>query len=196
MNWYAILKRIMNQVKARTDSLPASPANEETSQAMLATEVRHDSHFHNREKWFGIQSPQTAADWALEEGLAPFVAISGANDFGTDPGDEAQVLGSDDTPVFPGQVLFDLRRISVVDVSNATPFVLRFIWGTGTIAEAEAAGQYTEIVIHQQTAAGQNKPQDILFEKLAVGTKVWCRAKNATNNATVSFLVGVHGYPP
>ena len=167
-----------------------------TAQTMLTTEVRHDAHFHNRERWFGKLGVQTATDWADPASLTPFVAISGNGDFGTDLNDEAQIFGSDDTPFMVGQILFDFRRISIIDVSNATPYVLRFIWGTGTMADAEAAGQYTEIVIHQQTAAGQNKAQDLLSEKLAVGTKVWGRAKNVTNNATISFLVGSHGYPP
>lgn len=156
-----------------------------------------ERHLHNQEFWFGIASPQTATNWALRTGLAPFIATSGNDDFGTDPGDTAQVLGTGDTPVNVGSTYFDFHRFSIIDVSNATMFILRIIWGTAsqTADEAEAAGQYSETVAHQQTAAGQNKPVDIYFPRVAAGSQVWVKAKNATNNATIQFIVGIHEYP-
>ena len=63
------------------------------------------------------------------------------------------------------------------------------------MANAEAAGQYTEVVAQQQTAAGQNKVQDTLMPKLPIGWQVWVRVKNVTNNSHIDFLVGVHEYP-
>jgi len=129
--------------------------------------------------------------------LTPFVAISGAGDFGADLNDEAKVLGPDDTPVRVGSTTFDMRRLSIVDVSNATLFFLRLVYGAAgqTMAASEAAGQFTEVAVQQQTAAGQNRPQEIMLERRPVGSQLWVRAKNATNNATVSFVVGIHEYP-
>jgi hypothetical protein len=49
--------------------------------------------------------------------------------------------------------------------------------------------------VQQQTAAGQNKPQDVWCERITAGEFIWVRCKSATNNATISFLVGIHEYP-
>ncbi len=202
-NWLDILGRtIITAIKTKTDNLPAAPASEGnvTAVGVISTAAKTEaeiteSHFHNREYWFGKLAIQTATQWAERAGLTPFVAISGAGNFGSDLNDEAQVIGSSDTPVRVGSLSFDFRRISFVDVSNATPWVLRIIHGTGTMGDAETAGQYSEIVAHQQTAAGQNKAQDLITERVLVGEKIWVRAKNGTNNATIQFLVGVHEYP-
>lgn len=164
--------------------------------AKEATLVEHDQHHHNIEYWFGKKAVQTATDWADRASLTPFRAISGNNDWGADPNDEAQVLGSDDTPVGVGATEFDIRRIQVLDVSNAGVFLLRIVWGTGTMADAIAAGQFTELSSLQVSSPnGQAKPADDIIPRLAVGTKVWVQAKNGTDNAWIDFLVGVHEYP-
>lgn len=159
--------------------------------------IEHDDHFHNREYWFGIAAAPDATHWADRTRLTPFVVTSGNGDFGTDPGDEALVIGTADTPVRAGSKAFDMRRFSIVDVSTAQLMYLRVIWGTPTqtMAQAEAAGQYTEIAVQQQTAAGQNKPQDLVNERRPVGNQVWVRSKCSVNNATCQFVVGIHEYP-
>lgn len=167
-----------------------------TNSEAAATDAEQvETHFHNREYWFGKLGVQTATNWGQRASLTPYVVTSGNGDFGTDPGDAAQVLGSADTPVRAGSTVFDMRRMSIVDVSTVTVWILRIIHGTGTIDEAEAAGQYTEITAQQPTANGQNKPADMWCERLAVGEQVWVKGKNATNNATLQFLVGLHEYP-
>lgn len=165
--------------------------------ATLFEIVEHDDHFHNREYWFGIAAVPTAVHFADRTRLTPFVARSGAGDFGTDPGDEALVIGSSDTPVRAGSKAFDMRRVSIVDVSTAQLMFLRIIHGTAaqTMAQAEAAGQFTEIAVQQQTAAGQNKPQDIVNERVLVGSQIWVRCKCSVDNATCSFVIGIHEYP-
>jgi len=167
----------------------------EATQAHTEAELIEE-HFHNREYWFGKLGVQTDTNWGDRASLAPYRAISGNNAFGADVSDEAQVIGSADTPVRAGSLTFDMRRIQIIDVSVATVFLLRVIYGTGTMADAEAAGQYTEIPSLQVAAPnGQAKPVDILQERISVGNKVWIRAKNATDNAWIDFLVGLHEYP-
>jgi len=83
-----------------------------------------------------------------------------------------------------------------MDVSVASTFLLRVIWGTGTMADAETALQYTETPSLQVAAPnGQAKPVSIMMVKRPVGEKIWIRAKNATNNAWIDFIVGIHEYP-
>ncbi len=154
--------------------------------------VTHDEHFHNRERWLGKLGVQTATDWAEEATLTPYQAISGAGVFGADPDDEALVLGTADTPVIAGMIRYDLHRIVINAASNANPFVLRIVHGTGTMAVAEGAGQYSDILF---TEAKKGIPVDVMMLRLDCGIdKVWIRAKNAANNATVDFFIGTHEY--
>ncbi len=66
-------------------------------------------HNHSRERWFGISGNQSGNDWATDT-LTPFVAISGADTYGTDHAggagavDEAYVIGTDDMPGISGMV--------------------------------------------------------------------------------------------
>lgn len=153
-------------------------------------------HFHGPERWFGKSADQSEDDWAADT-LTPFRAISGDGDYGADANDEAKVLGEDDTPVQAGRVYFDMHRVLVVGVSVNTEYKLRFIWGTGTMAAAITAGQYTEVLVkfdatNPQQSAGI--PFDLRIRRLAAGTQVWCQAKNATDNATIDFYIGLHEY--
>lgn len=183
-------------IKSKTDNLPASPANEVTLLVVAADAAFTEEHFHNREYWFGKLAVQTATNWGERASVSPYRAISGDNDFGSDVNDEAQVIGSADTPVREGSTTFDLRRVQVIDVSVASVYLIRIIHGTGTMADAEAAGQYTEVSSLQVTAPnGQAKPVDMFQERVSVGDKIWIRAKNATDNAWIDFLVGLHEYP-
>ncbi|MCJ7663303.1 MAG: hypothetical protein MUO24_03580 [Desulfobacterales bacterium] len=188
---------------ARSDSVLsrwyATVAKEATvydaTQAHIEAELTEE-HLHNREYWFGKRAPQTAINWGERASLAPYRAISGNNAFGTDINDEAQVIGSADTPIRVGSTSFDMRRIQILDVSVAIMFLLRVIHGTGTMAAAETAGQYTEITSLQLASPnGQAKPADIIQERIPVGHKVWIRAKSVTDNAWIDFLVGLHEYP-
>ena len=65
MAWWDTLVSVFN----KTNALPATPANETTAQNMLSTEVQHDSHFHNREYWFGKSADQSGNNWGTRAGL-------------------------------------------------------------------------------------------------------------------------------
>ena len=155
-----------------------------------------DHHFHNRERWRGQRIGQTAVSWAADS-LTPFRAISGNNAYGADPGDEAFVLGSADTPIISGMTLFDFHRLLIITQSVITVYKLRVIWGTGTMAVAIAAGQFTESMVISNSALGivaGGSPSEIMMPRVACGTQVWIQAWNATNNATIDFLIGLHEY--
>ncbi len=150
-----------------------------------------ERHHHNRERWYGISNDQTGNNWSTESRLMPFRAISGAGIFGVDANDEAKVIGSDDTPMQAGMTLFDFHRIMVTAVSNANESIIRIIWGTGTMADAEMVGQYSDAML---TEARKGSPITILTPRIASGTKVWARHKNGVNNATIDFYLGLHEY--
>jgi hypothetical protein len=155
-----------------------------------------ERHFHGRERWRGKAASQTATDWAADL-LTPFRAISGANTYGGDANDEALVLGTDDTPIISGMVRYDLHRIMMVNASSQTAYKLRIVYGSGTMADAITAGQFSELVIMSDPAASQ-VPHDVFEVMMPRGTcgvtKVWVQAWNATDNATIDFLVGLHEY--
>lgn len=155
-----------------------------------------ERHFHGRERWRGKKAVQTATDWA-DDTLSPFRAISGNNAYGSDPNDEALVLGTADTPAIAGNVRFDLHRLMMVGASSSTAYKLRVVYGTGTMGDAVTAGQYSEIMIMSDPAAAQ-VPHDVFEIMMPRGTcgstQVWVQAWNATDNATIDFVVGWHEY--
>ncbi len=183
---------IIEAIKAKTDNLPSDPAD----QSLLTAQIEeHDQHFHNREYWFGKSADQSGNNWGTRASLTPYRAISGNNDFGQDADDEAKCIGSDDTPVRAGSTQFDFRRVQVVAVSSNTVYLFRIIHGTGTMAAAEAAGQYTEAPFFKESPPSKGSPLDLVQERIPVSHKAWIRVKNATDNATIDFLSGIHEYP-
>ncbi|MCK5613884.1 hypothetical protein KAR91_69115 [Candidatus Pacearchaeota archaeon] len=155
-----------------------------------------DHHFHSKEYWFGISANQAGNDWGAER-LVAYQAISGNNAYGSDPNDEAKVLGTDDTPIQTGGQEFDLHRLLVVGVSVNTEYRLRIVWGTGTMADAIAANQMSVLMVkfdsvNPQLSAGI--PVEVRMPEIPTDNKVWIQAWNVTNNATIDFYVGVHEY--
>lgn len=155
------------------------------------------THNHSNERWLGISADQSGNDWALDT-LTPFVAISGSNTYGGDADDEALILGTDDTPIEPNNVKFDLHRILIVAVEHGTPYKLRIVFGSGTMDQAVTAKTYTEVVVqfdvtNPQLSAGV--PVEVQMPRCVSGTnKIWIQAWNATNDSEIDFLVGVHEY--
>ena len=149
-----------------------------------------EEHEHNRERWFGKSGDQSGTNWATGSGLTVSQAASGDGGFGT----EIKVLGATDTPAISGNTRFDFHRFFVVASSATSAYIVRFIYGTGTAADAEAAGQYTDVYYMKESAAGRGAPADLRMPLLDVGTKIWAKVKNATNNATLDFFFGLHEY--
>lgn len=158
-----------------------------------------EKHFHNYCKWFGISASQAGNDWALSVSAAgmrnPYVAISGNADYGADVNDEAKVWGTDDT--MGADTKLDLQQLFITAASVTTIYYLRIIWGAGTMADAITALQYSEIPVVADAAQGGSIDVilPVMMPRITIGThKIWIQAKNATNNATISFLVGGHSY--
>lgn len=158
----------------------------------LAEAVEIERHLHNRELWFGISADQSGNNWGLEDGLNPYRAISGNGEFGKNGDDEAKLLGTDDTPVNTGMTWFDAHRLEVESASNANPFVVRMVWGSGTLEAAVAARQHTTTMVME---ARKGSPVPLIVKRAVCGTdKVWIQVKNGTNNAWLDFFFGMHEY--
>ncbi len=171
-------------------------AENSTRDAILTKTVELGNHHHNRERWFGISANQSGNDWAADT-INEFTAISGSDVYGADASDEAKIFGTDDTPIIAGQTYFDFHQLLVHSVSVDTEYKLRIVYGTGTMANAITAGQYTETMVmfdssNPQLSAGI--PVPILMPRLAIDTTIWLQARNATDNATITFYAGAHGY--
>lgn len=154
-------------------------------------------HHHSRERWRGKKAVQGATDW-FDDTLTPFRAISGNNVYGADADDEAKVVGSGDTPIIAGALYYDLHRFLIVDVSHDTVYKLRVVYGTGTMADAITALQYSEAMVlfdsaNPQLSAGI--PVEFQMPLVVSGMKIWIQAWNATDDAWIDFLIGLHEYP-
>lgn len=170
----------------------SSPADNKTIVDAEQLAYEAEKHVHNRERWCGKLGSQTATDWCDPGSLSPFRAISGNGDFGGDTDDEALVVGTGDKPHISGMTKYDLHRILVTASSQATDWVLRIIYGSGTMAAAESAGQYSDVMVQEARKGG---PIEVIMPRGTCGTtKVWVRAKNATDNATIDFFAASHEY--
>ena len=156
-----------------------------------------EKHFHNKERSFGASADQSGNDWALAHSLTTFQAISGAGVFGADLNDEAKLWGTDDVSPVTGDTRFDIHKILVVTLSADTPYILRLVWGTGTMADAITAEQHSSFLV-QNTVTGSKaggSAVPVLMPRLTYGThKIWMQAACATNNATADVLLSLHGY--
>ena len=155
-----------------------------------------EEHLHNKERWFGKLGSQTATAWGDAASLSPYRAISGDGVYGADANDEAQVLGSADTPAQTGMITYDPHEILITAYSSTTVYMCRLVWGTGTLSAAVTAGDYTEFALTKPSATGisQGSAVPIMAPRIASGTKIWLQCKNGTNNATLDFLFGIHEY--
>lgn len=154
-----------------------------------------ERHFHNRERWWGSNGAATETNAIAATVTAPFVATSGNNTWGA----AIPICGAADSPVpSPDDAKFDCHRVFVTDLSNnTTTWRLRIIWGTGTSADAIAAGQWTEMMLMSNAVPGNRAggmPIDVIMRRVDVGAKLWAQCWNVTNALTMSFLWGAHGY--
>jgi hypothetical protein len=185
----------IENVPAKIDDF-AVEGLEGTSNSLAYKVEEIERHLHGRECWRGKLAVQTATAWA-DDTLTPFRAISGNDTWGGDANDEAQVLGTGDTPFVAGNVRFDAHRILVTALSTDTPWKLRIVWGTGTMAAAITANQFSCFMLQNNPngAKAGGFPVNVMMPRLNSGVdKVWMQAWNATDNATADFLIGIHEY--
>lgn len=157
-----------------------------------------EHHLHRVSRSFGISADQSGNNWCTEDRLVPFTAISGNNDFGADPGDEAKIFGSADTPFITGHTFFDPGFILVNAVSSDSVYFIRLVWSTVDIATGISDGNYSTIPFKFDSFNPVQSTSFILVpignDELPVGTKVWIQIKSAVDNATLSFYISAHGY--
>ena len=163
-----------------------------------------EKHFHNYERWWGKSADQSGVNpWATSLSTAAmrtaFRAISGSAAFGADTNDEAQCWGLYDTLSVGGvaQAKLDFHQMFVTASSVTTIWYIRIVYGSGTLADAITAGQYTEFPIVADAAQNGsiNIIVPVMMPRITIGThKIWIQGKNATDNATIDFLIGGHGY--
>jgi len=154
-----------------------------------------EKHFHNQEMWVGISADQSGNNWALLNTLNPYVAISGNGTWGADADDEAKVWGTANTA--GSNIKMDFHRLLVTDLSVDTPYMFRIIYGTGTMADAITAVQYSTIMIQNNPTGNKagGAPIDVMMPRVTIGEyKVWVQIMCATDNATASFFCGGHAY--
>ena len=155
-------------------------------------------HFHNTERWRGKLAAQTATNWTDDNIDTPYRAISGADAYGADANDEAQIFGTGDTPIQSEMVKFDPFRLSIIELSTDTQWKLRLIYGSGTMADAITAGRFSEVMAVNTVSGSKSggTPIDFRIPRLSSGVdQLWMQAWNLTDNATCDFYVGVHEYP-
>lgn len=154
-----------------------------------------EEHMHHKTIWYGKKSDQTT-NWCDVNSLTPYRAISGSAAYGSDASDEAQLFSASDTlsEIGTGLVCGDFDNILIVANSSDTIYKCRLVWGTGTLAAAVSAGQYSEFMYIRKSTDTVRLPREIKCPKIPVNNKVWLQCLNASDNATIDFYIGVHAY--
>lgn len=160
-----------------------------------------EKHFHNTERWIGMSGDQSGTDWSdsvSDATMIPvFVAISGDDTYGADADDEAKIIGTSDLPIQTDMVKADIHNIYVTAADDTSIFWLRIVYGSGTMADAITAEQYSEFPVLADAAAGGSIAvvTPVMMPRITAGTdKVWIQAKNTTDDAEIEFYVGLHEY--
>ena len=152
---------------------------------------------NKRVRWYGKLNPQTATNWCDGATLNPFVAVSGINTWGAGE----QMFGTLDVlaELGTGFLARGLNVFLPVENTSNTVSRLRFVWGTGTLADAVIANQYTELMYLKVSTNAVFTPRNtwgpvIPFFIATLPVKVWAQHWNLTNATTISFFLGVNGY--
>jgi len=152
-----------------------------------------EEHFHNDELWWGRVAGPTQ-DHAIDDNTnRPYTLTSGNNDWGV----AVPIIGRLDNPVKPWQIEFDMHRIAISAVDNVLPWKIRFLYGNQSFLEARNAYRWTQ-TMSIASGVGSNigaGPSDIRMRVLPLGYIVWAQCRNVTLGDTISFFIGVHGYP-
>jgi hypothetical protein len=161
-----------------------------------------EEHLHHKVRWYGKKAVQTATEWCDGNTISsPYIATSGNNDWGTGGTDPAQLFGTADELIElgPGLVSGDFDLLHIIANTSDTTYKLRLVWGTGTLAEAITANQYSEIMYIRKSSDSVRIPRLIACPNIpffigGLPVQIWMVCWNATNDATISFFIGAHGY--
>ena len=185
---------VMSSISAETDKIDSAAADglAGTADSLAYAMGELERHFHNRGRLWGATGAPDETNAIAATVTVPFVAVSGANTWGT----AIPICGTADVPVpAPDNVKFDAHLILVTDTDHATPYRMRLIWGPGTSADAITAGQWTETMFITATGPfSSGVPVEVIMRRVNVGLKMWAQAWNNTNGSNVDFFWGAHGY--
>jgi hypothetical protein len=183
-------------IKAKTDLITSDPATQTLLTSVGKDAEYAEEHLHHKVAWYGIATPQTATVWANNTSMTPFRAISGHHTWGADVNDEAQLFGTGDTltELGAGLVVGDFDLILITANSSSTISKIRIIWGTGTMADAIIAGQWSETMYIRSTSDTTRTIRTFTTPLISINDKIWIQHWNDTDNSTIDFFVGVHGY--
>ena len=173
------------------------------NQADPGLDGKHDSfqyriaeierHLHSFERWMGAAAiPSGETHVADTDSMTAFQVDAGNDDWGA----WVQIMGSSDSPIFPGMAYMDLHRLLIDDVeTDVTLTRMQFCGGeSADLAANLVAGNYTE-VIFKPLKGGNHGPIEVQRKRAPSGIKGWCRAwVNGINTSTVDFFIGLHEY--
>lgn len=78
--------------------------------------------------------------------------------------------------------------------SVTTAFKVRFVYGSGTMADAITAGKYSTFM-EMIPAAAKATPIEVMMPRVTCAVdQVWVQFWSETDNATFDFYVGLHEY--
>jgi len=165
-----------------------------TSSAATLAEIKEvEHHIHNVERWLELASAPSGETHRADRigtGAGVFIIDAGNNDWSA----WLQVFGSSDTPVDTGMTIFDAHRILIKTAERQnTENILQIACGEDADA-ALTTFDYTEFGF-LVPANARSTPVEVKFDRQAVGTKVWVRAKvPGQNTGSISFFLGLHEY--
>lgn len=150
--------------------------------------------------WFGKRTPQTDTRWCDMDTLTAYQAISGDNTWGSPDGDTAKIISAADMAYYEGvygaaaDLGMRMNELLIVDNDQSTPYRIRLIWGTGTCTEAIAAYQFTETMFQRYATGERRHSVSLGCPRVGHLNNFWLQIWNSTNDATLDFFIGGHGY--
>jgi len=145
----------------------------------------------NNNKWYGlaaVPAAQTHRADRLKNEIAPFPLLTGSKVFG----DWVQILGSTDTPLVQGRLLFDLNQILVTVTDSTSPFIIQIIACAEADITAKLSAESFDEFVYISTEGGII---NLKRPKILSGTKVWARACCINQSAkNISFYFGLQEF--
>jgi len=166
----------------------------ETTEETLEDTTRLIAHITTAVRWVGEHAIRNAEiDCGATGTMAVFQNTAGNDTWSATP---LCLIGTGDGPFMAGNTHAHVHMMLVTDVAVAADTDLhyvRVIYGTGTVADAITAGQFTEVqFVPERGAAHSLVPFQL--PPLAYGTgQLWLSHwVGGTNAPTMDFRIGLH----
>jgi hypothetical protein len=141
-------------------------------------------HFETKERWCGKSADQSGTNWMSPTAMTPFAAGAEGSQWGA----LTKLVGSSDTPIIADQTAYKVRRLYITDVAfpGGGRVKVRVIWGNGTASAAVQAGQYTEVMVPNDSVEASAR---VMMPRVPATTKLW--AQMWAIDAEATFLIGL-----